>query len=184
MQKNKGIIFTTRQLVFMALMVALSIVLGKFMAINITEMIRISFENLPIILAAVILGPLQGATVALAADLLGCFLRGYTINPVVTVGAVLLALIVGFTFKLIPVKDVITRLTFSILPAHFFASVVVKTIGLAAFYLSKYNMGAGMLFLLRLSVYGLTAICEIFIVSALLKSKQLNSLISKFNKGE
>ena len=184
MQKNKGIIFTTRQLVFMALMIALSIVLGKFMAINITEMMRISFENLPIILASVILGPIQGATVALVADLLGCVLRGYTINPVITVGAVLLALIVGFAFKLIPIKDVFTRLTISILPAHFFASVVVKTIGLAAFYLSSYNMGVGVLFLLRLSIYGITAVLEIFIVAAVLRSKPLNSLILKFNKGE
>ena len=46
-EKKKGV--TTKQIVFMALMTALSIVLGKFLAINITEMIRIGLENLPII---------------------------------------------------------------------------------------------------------------------------------------
>ncbi len=183
-KKESKLVLTTKQIVLMALMIAISIVLGKFLALNFTDMIRVSFENLPIILSAIILGPIRGAIVALVADLLGCFLRGYAINPVVTIGAISLALIVGLLFKYLPIKSQFTKLTVSILPAHFIASVVIKTIGLASFYLSQYNMGFWTLFLLRFSIYGLTATCEIIIIYALFKSKAISSLVAKLQKGE
>ena len=183
-ENNEPKIITTKQIVFMALMVALSIVFGKFLAFNFTEMIRISFENLPIILAAIILGPARGAIVALVADLLGCLLRGYVINPAVTIGAVVFALIVGIIFKYIPTKGNLASITLSILPAHLLGSVLIKTIGLASFYLAKYDMGIGALVLLRLLVYSLTSAGEIFIIVALLKNKAFSSLASKLQKGE
>ena len=175
---------TTKQIAFMAVMTAFSIVLGKFLAINITEMIRIGLENLPIILVAAILGPFRAAMVAVVADLLGCVLRGYTINPVVTLGACVFALICGFIFKQTKVPSNVARLTASVLPSHFVASVVIKTIGLASFYLSNYNIGFGTLFFVRLAVYALTAIVEIFMVSIILKSKAINNQIRKMQKGE
>ncbi len=175
---------TTKQIAFMALMTALSIVLGKFLAINVTEMIRIGLENLPIILVAVVLGPFRAAMVAVVADLLGCVLRGYTINPVVTLGACAFALVCGFLFKQIKAPSNLARITVATLPAHFVASVVIKTIGLASFYLSNYNIGFGTLFFVRLTVYALTAVVEIFTVSFILKSKAINNQIRKLQKGE
>ena len=56
MEKTKKIFacFTDiHAIVAMALFIALSIVFGKFLAINVTSSIRISLENLPIIVAAV-----------------------------------------------------------------------------------------------------------------------------------
>ncbi len=181
-EKKKGV--TTKQIVFMALMTALSIVLGKFLAINVTEMIRIGLENLPIILVAVTLGPVRAAMVAVVADLLGCVLRGYTINPVVTLGACAFALVCGFLFKYIKSPANIARLTIAVIPAHFIASVVIKTIGLASFYLANYNIGFGTLFFIRLTVYALTAVVEIFAVLFLLKSKAINKQIRKMQEGE
>ncbi len=178
-QKREGkVILATKSLVFMALMIALSIVLGKFLAINITDMIRISLENLPIILCAVVLGPIRGAVVALVADLLGCLLRGYAINPIVTIGAVTIALICGFIYKLRNVSP-LTKLVIAVLTSHLFGSVIIKTIGLASFYLSSYNMGIGALFFIRLATYTLTGIVEIVIISLLLKSKPIKNLILK-----
>ena len=181
-EKKKGI--TTKQIAFMAIMTALSIVLGKFLAINVTEMIRIGLENLPIIVVAVVLGPWRAALTALVADLLGCVLRGYTINPVVTIGACVFALICGFIFKSVKSPATLARLTFSVLPAHFVASVVIKTIGLASYYLAQYDIGFGTLFFVRLIVYALTAVVEIFTVSFILRSKAVNAQIYKLQKGE
>jgi ECF transporter S component (folate family) len=183
MQKNEKregkTLLTTKTLVFMALMVALSIVLGKFLAINITDMIRISLENLPILLCAIVLGPIRGAIVALVADLLGCFLRGYAINPIVTIGAVVIALICGIIFKQRAISSQGVRVVISVLTAHIVGSSVIKTIGLASFYLSSYDMGFGTLFIIRLSTYILTAVVEIVIITLLLKSKPIKNLISK-----
>lgn len=182
--KEKKKLITTKQIVFMAIMTALSIVLGKFLAINVTEMIRIGLENLPIILVAAILGPFRAAMVALVADLLGCVLRGYTINPVVTLGACVFALICGFIFKVAKTPTIVMRLTVAVIPSHFVASVVIKTIGLASFYLASYNIGFGTLFFVRLAVYALTAVVEIFAVGFILKSKAINNQILKIQKGE
>ena len=170
-------IFSVRNLTTMALMIALSIVLGKFLAINPTPMIRISLENLPIILSAVMLGPIGGGTVALVADLLGSILRGYEINPIVTIGAVTIGALFGAIFKYTPIKGLIKRLILSVAAAHFFGSVVIKTSGLAVFYFTSYNMGFGTLFLIRLGTYVVTGAVEILIITILLKNKTTKGLL-------
>ena len=85
-------------LTFSALLSAISIVCGKYLAINLGEVLRFSFENLPIIFAGIGFGPLVGGAVGLAADLLGCLLVGYAINPLVTLGAAAIGFISGASF--------------------------------------------------------------------------------------
>jgi len=68
--------FTTRNLVMMAALVAIQIILARFFSIQ-TDTLRISFESIPVILAGMWLGPLCGAIVAVAADILGTIIQGY-----------------------------------------------------------------------------------------------------------
>ena len=65
-----------RILLLISMFSALSIVFGKFLAFNIGDTIRISFENLPILFAGIFLGPLHGMIVGVVADLVGCVLAG------------------------------------------------------------------------------------------------------------
>ncbi len=177
--KKKTGVFTVQRLAIMALMIALSIVLGKYLAINVTVMIRISLENLPILLSAIILGPMAGGIVALTADILGCILVGYEINPIVTFGAVTIGVLCGLIFKYFKLLGTTKKLILSVSVAHLCGSVVIKTVGLATFYLANYDMGFGTLFLIRLGTYTLTAIIEILIISLLLKSKAVKGLLDK-----
>jgi ECF transporter S component (folate family) len=184
MQKKKTggkIILATKTLVFMALMIALSIVLGKFLAVNVTTMIRISLENLPILLAAIVLGPYKGALVALTADLLGCLLRGYEINPIVTIGCVTLAFLSGVIYRDILMSPR-KKLILSVGVGHLVGSVLIKTFGLASFYLSSYNMGFATLLGIRFVTYVLTLTLEIAIILFLLKSKAIRNQIAKFRR--
>ena len=87
--RRAGIFKNVETIVIMALFVALSIVFGKLLAINVTSNFRISLENTPILLAAVAYGPLAGAVVGALSDLIGCLLVGYSINPIITAGAVI-----------------------------------------------------------------------------------------------
>lgn len=80
-KRQLGIFKNVETIVVMALFIALSIVLGKFVAINILQDFRISLENTPVIIAAVAYGPLAGAIVGGLSDMIGCMLVGYTINP-------------------------------------------------------------------------------------------------------
>ncbi|MBQ8545357.1 MAG: folate family ECF transporter S component [Clostridia bacterium] len=187
MQKNKKrerVIFSTKGIVFMALMIASSIVLGKLLAINITTMIRISLENLPIILTAIALGPIAGGVVALVADILGCIIVGYEINPIVTLGAITLGVICGIICKQRTLSKKWTmKLIIAVGAAHFFGSVLIKTLGLSSFYLSNYDMGFMTLLLIRLCVYIATATIEICIVSLLLRNKGIRKRLLNVKRG-
>ncbi|ACL68822.1 folate family ECF transporter S component [Halothermothrix orenii] len=71
---------STRKIVYLAFLTAISIVLTRFLSIRLpmagVESIRIGFGGLPIILAGVAFGPLAGGLVGFISDLVG-----YFINP-------------------------------------------------------------------------------------------------------
>ena len=97
----------------LAMLVAISIILGKYLALSIGEVLRFSFENLPIIFAGIAFGPLPAALVAVTADLIGCLLVGYAVNPLVTIGAAIIGLCSGIVPALLKKiagikKDIIT----------------------------------------------------------------------------
>ena len=68
-------VFSVRNLVMMALLVAIQIILARYLSIQ-SETFRISFETIPLALAGMWLGPLSGIIVAFVADLLGTLLSG------------------------------------------------------------------------------------------------------------
>ncbi len=126
-----------RVAVISAFFAAISIVLGKYLAIGVGDVLRFSFENLPIIFIGFAFGPIVGAVSGAVADLVGCVLVGYAINPIITVGAALIGAISGI-YRYVPKKGggvsrFFVCLGFVFL-AHAVGSVFVKTFGLAAFY--------------------------------------------------
>ena len=68
-------VFSVRNIVMMALLVAIQIILARYLSIQ-SETFRISFETIPLALAGMWLGPLSGIIVAFVADLLGTLLSG------------------------------------------------------------------------------------------------------------
>ena len=70
MQKFK---FNTRTIVYLAVLVALEIVLNRFLSIN-TPVVKIGFAFVPIAVAGMLFGPIPAAIVAALADLLGAIL--------------------------------------------------------------------------------------------------------------
>ena len=63
----------TRTIVYLAVLVALEIVLNRFLSIN-TPVVKIGFAFVPIAVAGMLFGPLPAAIVAALADLLGAIL--------------------------------------------------------------------------------------------------------------
>lgn len=66
----------TKKIVVSGILIALSIVMTRLLAINPEPFIRISFGFVPVILAGIILGPFFGFAVGGVADILGCLLFG------------------------------------------------------------------------------------------------------------
>ena len=100
MKRNQNGIFSTRNLILMAALIAMQIILARFLSIQASDILRISFESVPIVLAGMWLGPLSGAIVALIADILGTVLSGYGIwFPPIALGPVLVGVISGLGTK-------------------------------------------------------------------------------------
>lgn len=117
-----------------AILAALSIVLGKFAAIPVGDSIRISFENLPLILCSVVLGPFWGMGAAIVADLLGCVLRGYSIIPLITVAQAAMGLLPGVFTRLVFRRTTAPTAAIAAAITHVVCSMGLKTYALSATY--------------------------------------------------
>ncbi len=134
-QKKQKVIFGSLKIMLaVALLAAVSIICGKYLKIPVGDVMRFSFENLPILLAGMAFGPVAGCVTGVVADLVGCLMVGYEINPIVTVGAALVGLLGGLVFRLFKKGPLLLRTGVAVVSAHLIGSVVVKTFGLARFY--------------------------------------------------
>lgn len=85
MQKKQY--WNVKTLVFMALLVALHLILTRVFVIELGAY-RISIGSVSTILAGLWLGPVAGGVCGLCADIIGCIMKGYAINPFITVAAI------------------------------------------------------------------------------------------------
>ncbi|MBQ9064590.1 MAG: folate family ECF transporter S component [Blautia sp.] len=75
-------------LVYMALMTALNLIFTRLIAFDLGPY-RIAFGPVATIMAGLWLGPVCGGICGFMSDVLGCFIKGYPPNPLITVTAVL-----------------------------------------------------------------------------------------------
>ena len=180
-KRNISVFGNLRVMVCTALFVALSIVFGKFLQIPnpFQEFIRISFENTPIIMAGMFFGPAVGMITGVAADIIGCALYGYSINPIITLGAACVGLLSGLVSHYIVKKPVWLKTALSVLLSHAVGSVVIKSLGLAAWYLAKYNIGLTEFILWRLLNYTIIGAAEFALIFALLRNRSFSSQLER-----
>lgn len=152
--------------VFAALFAALSIVLGKFVALNLGDTIRISFENLPIILASIALGPFWGALCGICADLLGCVLRGYATIPLITVAQAVMGIVPGVLTRYVFRSTKPLQAGMSTALSHLICSMGLKTVALHFAFATPYAA----LFATRIPTYIIVGAAEAYICAMLLKS--------------
>lgn len=168
-------------LVTAALFSTISFVCGKFLAFNIGDTVRFSFENLPIILCGMAFGPAVGALTGLAADIIGCILRGYAINPVLTFAAAFIGFSSGAIFNSSKKINLHIRLICTVLFCHILGSVIIKTVGLCIWYSLPFYVTLWQ----RIINYVIVAAAEIIILELLFKNnyfyKQLISITGAKN---
>lgn len=152
-----------------AFLAALSIVCGKYLAFSVGNVLRFSFENLPILLAGMMFGPIVGMTVGVVADLIGCVMVAYPINPIVTLGAACIGLLSGILFRFTKRLPILWQTCITVILTHLVASVVVKTYGLSQYY----DMPFHILLLWRLLNYAIVGIAEWLLLYTVLKNRAL-----------
>lgn len=172
-----------RLICFCAILASMSLILGKFLQIPnpFQEFIRISFENTPVILAGIAMGPFAGAFVGIVADLVGCFLYGYTINPIVTFGAATVGFFAGVVAYIVR-RPRILQVILSVLAAHAFGSVFIKSLGLAAWYAASYDMGFWAFVGWRSVTYLFIAAVECVVLHTLLSHRAVSSQLERMCK--
>lgn len=164
-----------------ALMAALSIVLGKYLQIPLGDSIRISFENLPVLMAGIFFGPVIGGAVGMTADLLGCVLVGYSINPIITAGAALVGILSGAVAHLFRRggRDLTaTAVITAVYTAHAVGSMTVKSFGLWVYFSTPLP-----LLLARVPVYVAVGALEATVIWLLARNRifmgELRRLLTK-----
>lgn len=170
----------TKVLIVAALLAAMSIVLGKFGAINIGNSIRIGFGGLPIQMAGIFFGPVVGAAVGLVADVIGCLLKGYSINPIITIGSTCIGLFSGLMFHhiLSPMKSVLLpKIALSTVAAHVIGSMIITSLGLYAYYHTPFET-----LILRVPIYLITAALETAVIYLMLKNKAFTAELDKVRR--
>ena len=171
---------STKVLIIAGLLTAMSMVLGKLGSINIGNSIRIGFGGLPIQMAGIFFGPVIGGAVGLVADVVGCIMKGYAINPIITIGSTCIGLFSGlvYHFALRGVKNaLLPKVAASTVTAHAIGSMIITSIGLYVYYHTPFET-----LLLRVPIYLITAAIETAVIYLMLKNKAFTAELNKVRR--
>ncbi len=137
MQKErKKKLVTTKTVCTVALLVAFSVVIGWVCKTYLTfGAIRITFENIPIILSGLLFGPWIGALVGIMADAVSCITSpNPALNPIISTGAALIGIIPGIISRCFIKKHRTACVFASVFISHMLGSMLIKSIGLHVFW--------------------------------------------------
>ena len=165
-----------KRLVLGAMLAAMSVVIGMFCKSFLNfggGLWRVTFENLPIILAGVFLGPVTGGMVGIVSDLTSYLLSPqiYPPNLIVTAGACAVGLASGLMARFVIREHSVKQIVTSAAAAHIVGSMIIKPIGLYQFY--QWAV------LVRIPLYMVIAPLEIMLLCLLWKQKSFRKLFEK-----
>ena len=123
MQKNNKRVWDTRVLVFLGLLVAMQIVLTRLFVIELGSY-RITLGSVCSILAGLWFGPVGGGLCGMVADILGGMLKGYALNPLITLAAMMWGIVPAIFRILFAGNGTRLRKTVVICIGIFFGSVL------------------------------------------------------------
>ena len=126
-----------RALTLAAMLTAMSVVIGilckNFLTFNIYY--RITFENLPVIFAAIVFGPFMGAAVGVCADLVSCLCSANpVVNPIISLGALAVGFMAGLVSHHITFRSENVCIATSVAAAHLIGQDIIKSIGKILWY--------------------------------------------------
>lgn len=134
----------TKKIILAALLIALSMVLTRFLSANLpisgNNSIRLSIGFFPIMLAGIILGPFYGMAVGAAADLLGYFVNssGGAYFPPITLTSALVGLVAYLVYRLALKWPEWLRLLLCVAVTQIICSMLLQTLWLSMLYGDAY----------------------------------------------
>lgn len=179
-KKNRSdSIRNTKVLVFGALMASMSIIIGLICKNYLTfsdGSVRITFENLPIIISGIWFGPFVGAAVGIIADLVSALLSPpYQPNPLITVGAASIGILSGVLARYIIKGKKFYQVLLLTLVVHAIGSVIIKSTVLGL-------MGYAVIWPVRIAIYTVIAVCESYLIYLIINNRGMMSRIERLAK--
>ena len=126
MHKNKQT-WNVKTLVFLALLIAIQLVLSRVLVIDL-GVYRITFGTIATVLAGLWMGPIAGGVEGGVADIIGCFMKGYGVNPLITLSAITWGIVAGIAGKFMAEKS--RKVKTGIMCAAIVIAGVIGTLGL------------------------------------------------------
>lgn len=166
----------TRRLALLAALAALSVILARILGFQPLPYLRLSFEDLPIILAGLLFGPAAGALTGVAADLAGGLLSPYGINPVFTVGPMAMGLSAGLLRGLVIRRADYPRLLAAILPGAVLGRAIWNGCWLYALGFAGADAALALLLAQRLLQYAVVSCLNAALILALFRARVLEHL--------
>ena len=173
MLKNRQI----KKLAIAAMLMAMSVVIGIICKNLFTFSLyyRVTFENLPVLLAACLFGPWYGAAVGVGADLISCVCSSNpSVNPIISAGAFAVGLCAGIVARYIIKERNSLQVAAAVATGHFIGQVGIKSIGKIVYFSMPYE---GILIGLGVSVVAGTL--EFFVISRIYKDERLMSFLGE-----
>lgn len=159
--------FTVRYITITGVLIAISVLLASSLCtFYITPAIRISFRDLPIILASLYCGPIAGLIAGVAADLIGTTMSGLGWYPLITISAALVGVIPGLVKWLFFKRR---SYSFAAVAVGVFACNIIANMGWTTLSLNwLYGMEIPLLLSTRIPLYIILACVEAYAIFALL----------------
>lgn len=131
----RKITFTTKQIAYLAILVAISVVLNMVGIILPGYSTKLSFTYIPCFVAGIFMGPLAGLLVGFLGDVLGFLIKsdGLAWMPLITVASSLMGLIPGIICKYLKVNAYI-KIAVSLAVVFVVCSVFINTYALFLLY--------------------------------------------------
>ncbi len=126
----------TKNLAIIALLIALNVVLSRFLSVNTTSL-KIGFTFLTVMMAAYFFGAIGSMTVAGVADVIGALL--FPVGPFFP-GFTLTAVLTGLCYGLLMNKNItLVKISVAVLLSQFLGSGIVNTFWISYMYHSDFK---------------------------------------------
>lgn len=121
--------YAVHRLTILAVLTSISVVLGIVCKNLFTFQIyyRFTLENLGVIFAGIVYGPVAGAAVGLLEDALSCFFSGGALNPLISLGAAMVGVTAGVVSRFIMREHGIVQYAAAVALAHLVGQVMIKS---------------------------------------------------------
>lgn len=125
-------LFTTKMLAIMSLLVALEVIIARFGTIRPTQSLKLSLDFIPVVISAILFGPIPAMIISILADVLGAFL--FPVGPFFP-GFTVTAAMTGLLYGLMLYRDQsLPRVILAVLLQQGILSLLLNTFWLKVLY--------------------------------------------------